>query len=108
MEDYASKEDLSRVERKVEDLGGGLERLAGAVNSLSERLAVRDAVEKQAQILKAEIEEGQRALKVEREKNTEAWTALKTKALWMSMGALLIVSAPNIALAIRQVKGFIP
>jgi hypothetical protein len=105
---YASRDDLIRVEHKVEDLGKGLASLAAAVTSLSERLAVRDATEKQAQILKAEIDEGQRALKLERERNMEAWTSLKTRALWSAMMMLLLISSPNIASVIRQAKGLMP
>lgn len=105
---FATKEDLHRVEVKVESLAVNMAALSTVITELSRQISVRDAVEKQAQILKAEIEEGQRELKLEREKNAEAWTALKTRALWIAMTFLLVIGSPNIVNVWRQVKGLIP
>lgn len=107
-ESYASKADLYRVEEKVDDVAECVSTLASDVRAMNERMLAKDALEKQAQILMAEVNEARRTAAAEKEKDKEAWVALKTRALWTAMLLLTIVSMPGVAGIIRQMKGLVP
>lgn|SRR3990167_6808480 len=106
--EFASRDDLCRVEDKVDTMQAGLHILSGDVRSIREQLSAREAMERQSQILIAEVNAARASVASEKAANAEAWNSLKTKALWSVMALLLIATFPNLMNFVKQMRGLVP
>lgn len=107
-DEFASKDDLQRVEDKVDVMQAGLHTLSSDVRSIREQLTARETMERQSQILLAEVNAARSATATERASNAEAWNTLKTRALWSVMALLLAVSFPGLASLVKKLKELAP
>lgn len=99
---------LERVEGKVDDLGKQIVTVVGDVRSIREKLEVRELLEKQAQIMTAEVNAAKALLAQEKASNAEDWNRMKTKALYVLVGLCLLVSFPGLAGMARTLKAMVP
>ena len=96
-------------------MGKTLIFVVGEVRSIRENLVSRDKMERQAQILLAEVSAARDVAEAAKKEaaaaaaaDASAWTSAKTRALYVLVFVCLVSSYPGLASMVQKMKGFIP
>lgn len=99
---------VDRLEGKVDELASTVSDIRADVASIKRSLDHRDALEKQAQILKAETDAARQKLEEEKKTNEKAWMKLKSAALYIVVGLCFVSTYPNIAIVLQKLGVKLP